>query len=260
LPTDTVPIASSRINWRTARVVGTRQETPTVRTLLLDVPHWPGHYAGQHVDVRLTAEDGYQAQRSYSIASAPGAAHLELTIELLGDGEVSSYLADAVRQGDVFEVRGPIGGYFVWLPHLRRPLALIAGGSGIVPLMAMLRQRAAVRTAAAVAPARLLHSVRSADERIYHAELERLAAADHDLRVVHTLTRMQPPGWAGYQRRIDRALLQDVLWPAEAAPLIYVCGPTAMVESVATALVELGHAAPSIRTERFGPSAQWSRP
>jgi len=227
-----------------------------VNTLVLDVPGWPGHHAGQHVDVRLTAEDGYQAQRSYSIASAPATAHLELTVERLDDGEVSPYLTDVVRESDVFELRGPIGGYFVWLPHLRRPLALIAGGSGVVPLMAMLRHRAAVRVAAEVAPARLLYSARSADERIYNAELERLASEDEDLRVAYALTRTQPSGWTGYRRRIDRAMLQDVIWPADAAPLIYVCGPTAMVEVVATELVELGHPAPAIRTERFGPSGK----
>jgi ferredoxin-NADP reductase len=253
---NTVPIAASRIEWRLARVVATRQETPTVRTLVLAVPGWPGHHAGQHVDVRLTAEDGYQAQRSYSIASAPGAAALELTVERLDDGEVSPYLTREARKGDGFELRGPIGGYFVWLPHLQRPVALIAGGSGIVPLMAMLRHRAAIRSATVVPAAVLLHSVRSPDERIYQAELERIAAADAALRVVHTLTRMQPAGWTGYRRRIDRALLQDVIWPAARAPLIYVCGPTAMVEAVANQLVELGHAPQAIRTERFGPSGK----
>ena len=227
-----------------------------MRTIVLDVPGFPRHHAGQHVDVRLTAADGYQAQRSYSIASAPGAPSLELTIERLDDGEVSPYLTVDARAGDVFELRGPIGGYFVWLPHLHRALALIGGGSGIVPLMAMLRHRTAVRSSAAVAPAVLLHSARSQDERIYQTELERSAAEDDELRVVHTLTRMQPAGWRGYRRRIDRAMLQEVIWPAERAPLIYVCGPTAMVEAVATALVELGHAPHAIRTERFGPSGK----
>jgi ferredoxin-NADP reductase len=243
----------ARLEWRAARVLATRSETPSVRTLVLDVPHWPGHRAGQHLDLRLTAQDGYQAQRSYSIASPPGIAHIELTIERLDDGEVSPYLADVVRQGDVIEVRGPIGGYFVWEPSLERRLALIAGGSGIAPLIAMLRYRAA-DPGNDRQPARLLYSARSADELIYHKQLEDLAAHDAGLGITYTLTRMQPDDWRGYRRRIDRDMLAEVLWPPADAPRIYVCGPTPMVESVATQLVELGHAAHDILTERFGPT------
>jgi ferredoxin-NADP reductase len=235
-------------------VVGARRETPRVRTLALDVPEWPGHRAGQHLDLRLTAEDGYQAQRSYSIASAPGAPAVELTVERLEDGEVSPYLTDVVREGDRIEVRGPIGGYFAWTPEDPRPLGLVAGGSGIVPLMAMLRHRAA---AGARQPARLLYSARSAQELIYRAELEELARADASLSVALTLTRERPPDWGGYGRRIDRTMLEEALGPpgpAGAPPRLYVCGPTPMVEAVATLLVELGHAPSDVRTERFGPT------
>jgi ferredoxin-NADP reductase len=242
-----------RLEWRAARVLATRAETPHARTLVLDVAQWPGHRAGQHLDLRLTAPDGYQAQRSYSIASPPGAADVELTIERLDDGEVSPYLADVVRAGDVIEVRGPIGGYFVWEPSLQRRLALIAGGSGIVPLMAMLRHRAAILGEGAP-PARLLYSARSADELIYRRELDDFAADDAGLGVAYTLTRIQPDDWRGYRRRIDRDMLAEVLWPPGESPRLYVCGPTPMVESAATLLVELGHAAQDILTERFGPT------
>ena len=243
----------ARIEWRVARILDTRDETPRTRTLVLDVPDWPGHLAGQHVDVRLTAEDGYQAQRSYSIASPPAAPHVELTVERLEDGEVSPWLAGVARVGDVFELRGPIGGYFVWLPHLRRSTVLVAGGSGIVPLMAMLRQRAHLREAGEEpAPARLLYSARTIEDVIYRKELDALAADDADLHVAYTLTRAQPPGWTGHRRRIDRALLEESVAPADA--LVYVCGPTSLVESVANHLVDLGHPPVAIRTERFGPS------
>jgi ferredoxin-NADP reductase len=218
---------------------------------VLDVPDWPGHRAGQHLDLRLTAEDGYQAQRSYSIASAPGAPHIELTIERLEDGEVSPYLADVVRPGDLIEVRGPIGGYFVWEPDGERPLGLIGGGSGIVPLMAMLRHRALLGNMTA---ARLLYSARDAEELIYHGELAELARRADGLHIAYTLTRAQPPEWPGYARRIDRMMLSEVLWPASAAPVLYVCGPTPMVEAVANQLVALGHAPHDILTERFGPT------
>ena len=246
--------APSRLEWRVAKVVDVRDETPRARTLVLDVPEWPGHRAGQHVDVRLVAEDGYQAQRSYSIASAPEDAEVGLTVERLEDGEVSPYLCDVLRPGDGLEVRGPIGGYFVWEASSVGPIVLVAGGSGIVPLMAMLRHHArADASARGAAPVRLLYSVRTPDSVIYHADLERLSNPPL-VEVVLTYTRTAPPGWAGYRRRIDRAMLDAVSWPPSAAPRAYVCGPTSLVESVATLLVELGHEASRVRTERFGPT------
>lgn len=230
-------------------------ETPRVRTVMLDVPGWPGHRAGQHVDVRLTAEDGYQTERSYSIASPPEDTRISLTIERLEDGEVSSYLADELREGDALELRGPIGGHFVWGVSDGGPLMLVGGGSGIVPLMAMLRHRAnAPESVRRTIPARLLYSSRSWEELIYRDELARLADADGSLQIVHTLTREPPLDWAGYTRRIDRAMLAEVAWPVSAHPLIYVCGPTPLVETAAEALVALGHEPTSIRTERFGPT------
>ena len=234
-----------------------QQETARTRTIFLDVPGWPGHLAGQHVDVRLTAEDGYQAQRSYSIASSPDETLVSLTVEALDDGEVSSYLCGELRQGDALELRGPIGGYFVWRVTDGGPLLLVAGGSGIVPLMAMLRHRAVrlvERSARQAVPARLLYSSRSLDDVIYRAELDRLAAEDDSLRVVHTITRDAPNDWAGYRRRIDRAMLDEVGWPPSDHPHVFVCGPTSMVEAAASALVESGHAPERIRTERFGPT------
>ncbi|HEU0296132.1 MAG TPA: ferredoxin reductase [Anaerolineales bacterium] len=217
---------------------------------MLDIPGWPGHRAGQHVDVRLRAEDGYQAQRSYSIASPPEAPHVTLTVERLDDGEVSPYLTDVLQKGDQLELRGPIGGYFTWRVVDGGPLLLIGGGSGIVPLMAMLRHRAAQDNHV---PTRLLYSSRSFDEIIYRQELEQLAA-DPTLMVTHTLTRRQPQGWRGQARRIDLAMLAEVAWPAAEQPLAFVCGPTSLVESVASGLVELGHDPSCIKTERFGPS------
>jgi ferredoxin-NADP reductase len=222
-------------------------ETAGVRSIVLDPPDWPGHRAGQHVDVRLTAEDGYQAQRSYSIASAPEDGHVVLTVERLDDGEVSPYLVDELRPGDELELRGPIGGYFVWEAALGGPLLLLAGGSGIAPLRSMLRHRAA---AGSSVPARLLYSARTLDDVIYRDELEGLD--DVDVRL--TLTRGWPDGWTGYRRRIDRELLEEIAWPRDERPLVYVCGPTAFVEVAATTLVELGHDAGRIKTERFGPS------
>ena len=253
------PSSSEPIAWRVATVVENVVETPRARTLRLDVPGWPGHRAGQHVDVRLTAEDGYQTERSYSIASPPEESLIALTIERLEDGEVSPYLTDELRPGDKLELRGPIGGYFVWDVSLGGPLLLVAGGSGIVPLMAMLRHRAAsFMTADTDArrrlPARLLYSSRRWDEVIYRDELARLASADPSLEVVQTLTREQPSGWSGLGRRIDRAILADYAWPASERPHVFVCGPTPMVEAVATALVELGHDPQRVKTERFGPT------
>ena len=246
--------APARLEWRVARVIEVRDETPRARTLVLDVPQWPGHRAGQHVDVRLVAEDGYQAQRSYSIASPPEDGTVALTVERLDDGEVSPYLVDELRPGDGLEMRGPIGGYFVWSVVRGGPLLLIAGGSGIVPLMAMLRHRAgADASARAAVPVRVLYSARTPDHVIYRAELEQLAAPPL-VEVVLTFTRNAPSEWTGYRRRIDRAMIEAVCWAPSAAPHAYVCGPTPLVESVATLLVELGHAASRVRTERFGPT------
>ncbi len=238
-----------RLTWQPAEVVEVVTETARVRTLAFDVPGWPGHRAGQHVDVRLTAEDGYRAERSYSIGSAPDGSRIELTVERIEDGEVSPYLTEELRPGDTIELRGPVGGYFVWEPALGGPLLLVAGGSGIVPLMAMLRVRAA---AGSNADARLLVSSRSWDDVIYREELDRLSG--NGLRVVHTLTRSQPPGWTGHARRVDAEMLAEVgPGPAE-RPRAYVCGPTPFVEIVAGALVGLGHDPVAIKTERFGPT------
>jgi ferredoxin-NADP reductase len=234
-----------------ATVRAVRPETPAARTIVLDVPGWPGHVAGQHVDVRLTAEDGYQAQRSYSIASAPEADDLELTVERIDDGEVSPYLVDELRTGEEFEVRGPVGGHFTWRAADGGPLLLVAGGSGLVPLMAMLRQRAA---RGSTAEARLLVSARSRDDVLYRDELAALAGAGDGLVVAYTLTRERPPGWDGYDRRVDAAMLEAV-GPAPGAALrVFVCGPTAFVERVADLLVSMGHAPAAIRAERFGPT------
>jgi ferredoxin-NADP reductase len=240
-----------RLTWRLAELVEFVDERPGARSLVFDVPGWPGHLPGQHVDVRLTAEDGYQAQRSYSIASPPEEPRVALTVERLEDGEVSPYLTDELRPGDRIEVRGPIGGYFVWTADLAGPLLLVAGGSGVVPLMAMLRHRA---LSGGTSPARLLYSARSLEDVIYREELERLAARGDGAEVVLTLTRSQPSGWSGYARRIDEEMLGEVAWPPDQAPRAFVCGPTRLVESAATALVGLGHDAALIKTERFGPT------
>jgi ferredoxin-NADP reductase len=236
-----------RLTWRAATVAEIRPETPRVKTLVLDVLGWEGHRAGQHVDVRLTAEDGYQAQRSYSIASSDAGTRLELTVELIDDGEVSPYLTDVAGPGDQFEIRGPVGGYFVWDPDPGGPVLLVGGGSGIVPLMAMARQRAADSDEV---PTRLLYSARTWEDVIYRDELEELR--DGGLDVVYTLTREQPEGWTGYSRRVDRELLAEVA--PEQPALTFVCGPTPFVETVAEALVELGHDPSTIKTERFGPT------
>jgi ferredoxin-NADP reductase len=230
-----------------AEIAEVRAETPTVKTLVLDLEGWPGHRAGQHVDVRLTAEDGYQAERSYSIASAPDGDRLELTVELIEDGEVSPWLTEEARPGDVMELRGPVGGYFVWDPDPGGPVLLAGGGSGVVPLMAMARRRA---VAGDEVPTRLLYSARSRDDVIYRDELERLEGGG--LEVALTLTRSQPEGWTGYSRRVDAELLAEVAPPDFA--LAFVCGPTPFVEAVAAGLVGLGHDPSRIKTERFGPT------
>jgi ferredoxin-NADP reductase len=237
------------LNWLVAEVADVRPETDRVKTLGLDVPGWTGHRAGQHVDVRLTADDGYQAQRSYSIASSAIGSRVELTVELIDDGEVSPYLTEEAQVGDRFELRGPIGGYFVWDPNPGGAVLLVGGGSGVVPLMAMVRQRAA---GAKEVPTSLLYSEKSWDDVIYRDELERAGQGGNGLEVVYTLTRRQPPGWKGYGRRVDRELLADVV-PDELA-LTFVCGPTPFVEAVAEALVKLGHEPSRIKTERFGPT------
>jgi ferredoxin-NADP reductase len=225
-------------------------ETARTKSIALELADWAGHRAGQHVDVRLTAEDGYQAQRSYSIASGPEDARLLLTVERLDDGEVSPYLTEGLIVGDELELRGPIGGYFVWEDALGGPLLLVAGGSGVVPFRSMLRHHEANGSEV---PVRLLYSARTLDDVIYRDEWARLGTSDAiDVRL--TLTREQPDGWEGYAGRVDRALLEDVAWPAREGPLVYVCGPTGFVEAAAQILVELGHEPARIKTERFGAS------
>jgi ferredoxin-NADP reductase len=230
-----------RLTWQVARVVELVAENARTTSLVLRPPDWPGHLAGQHVDVRLTAEDGYQTQRSYSIASAPEDEHLVLTVERLDDGEVSPYLTKTVQPGDELELRGPVGGYFVWEESLGGPLLLVGGGSGVVPLRAMLRYHRAVGSDL---PVRLLYSARTQADLIYQREL-----SGFDITI--TLTREH---WAGRTGRVDRELLEEVAWPATDHPLVYVCGPTGFVEAVATALVALGHDPSRVRTERFGPT------
>jgi ferredoxin-NADP reductase len=234
-----------RVTWMTAVAGRVTDETPSVRTIELVVPGWPGHRAGQHLDVRLTADDGYQAERSYSIASAPGEP-LAITVERLDDGEVSPYLTQELRTGDELEVRGPIGGYFVWDGDDGTPLLLAGGGSGVVPLRSILRHREQI---GATTPTRLLYSARSLADVIYRDELDR----HHDgVEVIYTLTRSQPPGWTGHSGRVDAAMLSDVAWPVGQDPLTFVCGPTSFVEAVAAGLVGLGYPPGRVKTERFG--------
>jgi ferredoxin-NADP reductase len=240
-----------RLNWLAAEVIAVVEETRQVHSLVLRVPGWKGHLPGQHVDLRLTAEDGYQAQRSYSIATPAEGEIITLTIEMVEGGEVSPYLVEDLRVGDRFELRGPIGGYFVWEPASGGPLQLVAGGSGVVPLMAMTRSLA---TSEFSIPARLLLSNRSWDDIIYRDELERLSNEVRALEVTYTLTRIQPPGWTGFARRVDPAMLSEVAWAPGERPLVFVCGPTGFVEAVASALLDLGHAPERVKTERFGPT------
>ena len=234
-----------RLTWQVATVTSVTQETGSVVTIALDPADWPGHRAGQHLDVRLTADDGYIAERSYSIASAPGEP-VAITVERLEDGEVSPYLTEELRAGDKLELRGPIGGYFVWEPADGGPLMLLAGGSGVVPLRSILRHR---RRTGSDVPARLLYSARTLPDVIYRGELDQ----DHDgAQVIYTLTRSQPPGWTGHTGRLDQALLAEAAWAGEANPLAFICGPTSFVETAAAGLVGLGYPPERVKTERFG--------
>ncbi len=240
------------LEWQIATVKAIRPETPKVKSFTLGLPAWLPHRAGQHYDIRLTADDGYRAQRSYSIASEPECeGEVDLTVELVADGEVSTFLHEVAVVGDRIEVRGPIGGYFVWDAPLGGPLLLVAGGSGVVPLMSILRHRRAAR---ASVPARLLYSSRTFEDIIYREELDALPRNGDGVEVFHTLTRSQPPGWKGYDRRIDERMLSDVSRLYGAKALAFICGPTALVESAANALLGLGLRAERIRTERFGPT------
>jgi ferredoxin-NADP reductase len=240
------PVAPRFLPWLTATLVDRRAETATASTLALDAPGWTGALAGQHVDVRLTADDGYSAERSYSLAS-PAGAGVELTVQVVEDGEVSSYLTTDMEPGDQLEVRGPIGRWFVWRPTSTRPVQLIGGGSGLVPLMSMVRTREA---AGSTTPFRLLVSARTPDDAIYDDEL----AALDDVEVTRVWTRRAPAGWTGRVGRLDAATLAAACFAPDAEPDVFVCGPTPFVEAVANALVDLGHMAGRIRTERFGPT------
>ena len=238
--------------WRVGLVVALHDETPTARTIALKVSDWPGHIAGQHVDVRLTASDGYSAVRSYSIASAPNSdTHIELTVERLRDGEVSPYLTQELTVGDRLELRGPIGGWFVWRTQQTEPIQLVAGGSGIVPLMAMIRSRLSTGIAA---PFRLLYSVREPEAVLYRDELEALPNHEHSMSITYAYTRLAPKGWPRPPGRIDAALIANTTWPSSLAPTCYVCGPTSFVESTAGLLSASGNNSDKIRTERFGPT------
>lgn len=237
-----------RLSWQLGTVVELVEETPRVKSIALDLPHWQGHRPGQHVDVRLTADDGYQTERSYSIASAPDDEHVVLSVERLERGEVSPYLVDELRLGDTLELRGPVGGYFVWEESLGGPLLLVAGGSGVAPFRSVLRHH---RATGSSVPLRLVYSARALDDVLYRDELQQAATRD-EVDVFLTLTRSWPEGWSGYSGRINRELLADVSWPAYEHPLAYVCGPTAFAETVSAALVSNGYDASRIRIERFG--------
>jgi ferredoxin-NADP reductase len=240
-----------RLTWQVGTVTEVRDETPTARTIVLDVPDWTGHQAGQHVDVRLTAPDGYSAQRSYSIASPPGGTKLELTVQRLEDGEVSPYLAEILAPGDPLELRGPIGGWFVWAPDDTRQVLLVAGGSGIVPLMAMIRARAG--SSGNRAPFRLVYSVRSPDAALYAAELADRARSGTGLDLTYVYTRSAPPGWPAPAGRINADIL-TAGQPVQPGTAVFVCGPTGFVESAANLLIDAGQEPQTIKTERFGPS------
>jgi ferredoxin-NADP reductase len=245
-------VVQPALEWQAGTVTAIRPETRQTKSFTFALPKWMAHRPGQHYDVRLTAPDGYQTQRSYSIASPPERmGELELTVERIPDGEVSPYLHDVLMPGDQLEVRGPIGGYFVWDVSLGGPLLLVGGGSGVVPLMAMLRHRAARHS---TVPARILYSSRTAEDVIYRDELDAMAAADRTFEPFYTFTRQPPAGWTGYRRRIDAAILAEVMRPFDKRARVYVCGPTLLVEAVANALVQMELPIDQIRTERFGPS------
>ena len=238
--------------WRVGTVVALHDETATARTITLEVPDWPSHFAGQHVDVRLTAGDGYFAVRSYSIASAPNSErHVEITVERLPNGEVSPYLTQELAVGDRLELRGPIGGWFVWRSHQTEPIQLVAGGSGIVPLMAMVRARA---SAGSTAPFRLLYSVREPGAVFYRDDLQTLSDRDNKVSLTYAYTRATPKDWRRAPGRIDAALIADATWPSNLAPTCYICGPTSFVEGATDLLIASGHGRDKIRTERFGPT------
>jgi ferredoxin-NADP reductase len=240
------------LNWQIASIGDIKPETTNVKSFTLTLPAWMRHRAGQHYDIRLTAEDGYQAQRSYSIASEPEReGEVDITVERINDGEVSTYLHDVLIPGDRLEARGPIGGYFVWEAKTTEPLLLIAGGSGIVPLMSMIRHRAA---AGATNPVSLVYSSRNFEDIIYYDELEKLRASNNGLQIFHTLTRSQPAEWKGYARRIDQDMLKHVAGPLGRSVQVFICGPTLLVEAAATSLVKIGVNSNQIRTERFGPT------
>jgi ferredoxin-NADP reductase len=240
--------------WQGSKIISIRTETPQTKSFTLALPQWMTHQPGQHYDVRLTAPDGYQTERSYSIASPPEqTGEIELTVERIADGEVSPYLHDVVVPGDQLEVRGPVGGYFVWNVTLGGPLMLIGGGSGVVPLMAMLRHRAAQKS---TIPTRLLYSSRTLEDVIYKSELDGLAQSDRALEIMYAFTRQAPAGWTGYRRRIDADMLREVMGALGDSARTYVCGPTLLVESVANSLVQMGRSPQLIRTERFGPTGK----
>jgi ferredoxin-NADP reductase len=239
--------------WRVGTVLALHDETATARTITLTIPGWPGHLAGQHVDVRLTAADGYSAVRSYSIASPPNQSRVAITVERLPDGEVSPYLTQQVEVSDRLELRGPIGSWFVWRVQQTEPVQLVAGGSGIVPLMSMVRSRASARTAAAF---RLLYSVREPAAALYRDELRVLSSRDSSVSLSYAYTRATPPGWTRPPGRVDAALIAGTTWPARLEPTCYVCGPTSFVENAASLLTACGHRPDRIRTERFGPTGE----
>jgi ferredoxin-NADP reductase len=240
--------------WRVGTVAALHDETATARTITLEVPDWPGHVAGQHVDVRLTAPDGYSAVRSYSIASAPNSeGRVQMTVERLPNGEVSPYLTQEVRVGDRLELRGPIGGWFVWRSQQTEPVQLIAGGSGIVPLMAMIRSQA---LAGSTVPFRLLYSVRDPGAVFYRDDLQALAGGHRSVMATYAYTRTAPKDWPRPPGRVDAALIADTTWPADLGPTCYICGPTPFVETVANLLTASGNGRDKIRTERFGPTGE----